>query len=75
MTNLKLMQEHIHLIENVKLFTEVNKQILKQKSLFGDCVEKLTNLHECTESFSSQGIISKKHGTMIVYVHGLKSCC
>jgi DNA primase len=27
MTNLNLMQQHIHLIENVKLFTEVNKQI------------------------------------------------
>ncbi len=29
-TNLKLMQENIHLIENVKLFTEVNKQIFKK---------------------------------------------
>jgi DNA primase len=27
MTNLKLTQESIHLVENVKLFTEVNKQI------------------------------------------------
>ena len=27
MTNLKLIQENIHLIENIKLFTEVNKQI------------------------------------------------
>jgi len=30
MTNLKLMKEHIHLIENVKLFTEVNKQIFEK---------------------------------------------
>ena len=30
MTNLKLMQENIHLIENVKLFTEVNKQIFEK---------------------------------------------
>ena len=30
MTNLKLMQENIHLIENVKLFTEVNKQIFEE---------------------------------------------
>ena len=30
MTNLKLMQENIHLIENVKLFTEVNKQIFQK---------------------------------------------
>ena len=30
MTNLKLMQENIHLIENIKLFTEVNKQIIKK---------------------------------------------
>jgi len=29
-TNLKLMKEHIHLIENVKLFTEVNKQIFEK---------------------------------------------
>ena len=29
MNNLKLMQEHIHLIENIKLFTEVNKQIFE----------------------------------------------
>ncbi len=29
-TNLKLMQENIHLIENVKLFTEVNKQIFEK---------------------------------------------
>ena len=27
--NLKLLQENIHLIENIKLFTEVNKQILE----------------------------------------------
>ncbi len=30
MTNIKLMQENIHLIENVKLFTEVNKQIFEK---------------------------------------------
>ena len=30
MANLKLMKEHIHLIENVKLFTEVNKQIFEK---------------------------------------------
>ena len=30
MTNLNLMQENIHLIENIKLFTEVNKQIIKK---------------------------------------------
>ena len=30
MTNLKLMQENIHLIETVKLFTEVNKQIFEK---------------------------------------------
>ena len=30
MTNLKLMQENIHLIENVKLFTEVNSQIFEK---------------------------------------------
>ena len=30
MNNLKLMQEHIHLIENIKLFTEVNKQIFEK---------------------------------------------
>ena len=30
MTNLKLMKEHIHLIESVKLFTEVNKQIFEK---------------------------------------------
>jgi len=30
MTNLKLMKENIHLIENVKLFTEVNKQIFEK---------------------------------------------
>ncbi len=29
-SNLKLIQEHIHLIENIKLFTEVNKQIFKK---------------------------------------------
>ena len=29
MNNLNLMQENIHLIENVKFFTEVNKQIFK----------------------------------------------
>ena len=29
-TNLNLMQENIHMIENVKLFTEVNKQILEK---------------------------------------------
>ena len=29
-TNLKLMQENIHLIENIKLFTEVNKQIFEK---------------------------------------------
>ncbi len=28
--NLKLMQENIHLIENIKLFTEVNKQIFEK---------------------------------------------
>ena len=27
MNNLKLIRENIHLVENVKLFTEVNKQI------------------------------------------------
>ena len=27
MNNLKLMRENIHLIENTKLFTEINKQI------------------------------------------------
>ena len=30
MTNLKLIKEHIHLVENVKLFTEVNKQIFEK---------------------------------------------
>ncbi len=30
MTNLKLIQENIHLIENVKLFTDVNKQIFEK---------------------------------------------
>ena len=30
MTNLKLMQENIHLVENIKLFTEVNKQIFEK---------------------------------------------
>ena len=30
MNNLKLMQKHIHLIENIKLFTEVNKQIFEK---------------------------------------------
>ena len=30
MNNLKLMQEHMHLIENIKLFTEVNKQIFEK---------------------------------------------
>ncbi len=35
MNNLKLLQNHIHLIENIKLFTKVNKQIF-------DCIiEKL----------------------------------
>ncbi len=29
MNNLNLLQENIHLIENIKLFTEVNKQIFK----------------------------------------------
>ena len=29
-TNLNLMQEQIHLIENIKLFTEVNKQIFEK---------------------------------------------
>ena len=29
-TNLNLMQENIHIIENVKLFTEVNKQIFEK---------------------------------------------
>jgi DNA primase len=27
MNNLDLMREHIHLIENIKLFTDINKQI------------------------------------------------
>jgi len=27
MNNLNLMQEHIHLVENIKLFTDINKQI------------------------------------------------
>ena len=35
LNNLKLMQENIHLIENIKLFTEVNKQI------FSLIIEKL----------------------------------
>ncbi len=30
MTNLNLMQENIHLIENIKLFTEVNRQIFEK---------------------------------------------
>ena len=30
MNNLNLMQENIHLIENIKLFTEVNKKIFDQ---------------------------------------------
>ena len=30
MTNLSLMKDYIHLIENVKLFTEVNKQIFEK---------------------------------------------
>ena len=29
MNNLTLLQSNIHLIENIKLFTEVNKQILE----------------------------------------------
>ena len=29
-SNLKLIQEHIHLIENIKLFTEVNKQVFEK---------------------------------------------
>ena len=29
MNNLELMRENLHLIENVSLFTEVNKQIFK----------------------------------------------
>ena len=29
MNNLNLLQENIHLIENIKLFTEVNKQIFR----------------------------------------------
>ena len=30
LNNLKLIQENIHLIENVKLFTEINKQIFNE---------------------------------------------
>jgi len=30
MTNLNLMQDHIHLIENVKFFTQINKQIFEK---------------------------------------------
>jgi len=30
MTNLSLMKEQIHIIENIKLFTEVNKQIFEK---------------------------------------------
>ena len=30
MTNLNLMQDHIHLIEDVKFFTEINKQIFEK---------------------------------------------
>jgi DNA primase len=30
MNNLNLIQEHIHLIENIKLFTKINKQIFDQ---------------------------------------------
>ena len=30
MTNLNLMQDHIHLVENVKFFTEINKQIFEK---------------------------------------------
>ena len=30
MNNLDLIQEHIHLVENVKLFTKVNKQIFEK---------------------------------------------
>ena len=29
-TNLKLMQENVHLIENIKLFTDINKQIYEK---------------------------------------------
>jgi DNA primase len=29
MNNLNLLQANIHLIENIKLFTEVNKQIFE----------------------------------------------
>ena len=30
MTNLNLIQDHIHLIENIKFFTEINKQIFEK---------------------------------------------
>ena len=30
MTNLDLLREQVHLIENIKLFTEMNKQIFKK---------------------------------------------
>ena len=42
MTNLKLMQENIHLIENVKLFTEVNKQIFEKIMLKLRSEEKIS---------------------------------
>ena len=30
MTNLEIIKEHIHLIENIKLFSDVNKQIFEK---------------------------------------------
>ncbi|MBD1135013.1 DNA primase [Pelagibacterales bacterium SAG-MED47] len=43
--NLKLMQENIHLIENIKLFTEVNKQIF-EKIIFKIKLEKKTKIDD-----------------------------
>ncbi len=40
--NLKLMQENVHLIENIKLFTEINKQIFEKiisKLKYGEKIE------------------------------------
>ena len=47
MNNLNLLQTNIHLIENIKLFTEVNKQILKliiEKLKLGELTD-VTNLN------------------------------
>ena len=42
MNNLKLIQENIHLVENIKLFTDMNKQIFDQIILKLKSGEELT---------------------------------